>query len=400
MWKEITIKKNTQNKNSADPKPRKILILYTSAGSGHKAATMALKTAWEEQCPQDEIIIKDILTYTSGIFSFIYSRGYMTLVGKLPFLWRVFYYKDEEVAKFKPPNKFGWFIRWLALGKFVRKMKAMRPDIIISTHFFCSDGVVILKRRNYFDFKFAIITTDYGLHSAWLAPGTDQYFVPLPSMKAELLTIKDYLGVEEENIEVTGIPISPKFIDLPPKDELRRKFNLKPGIFTILLFRNVFTDSNFDLFIKYLIQVGHPLQLIMLAGREWPIPDKLKKTFIENNINYRIFGYIDFMEELMRLSDLVVSKTGGLTTSECLAAGAPMGIYSPYPGQEERNAEFLMEKGAGFKITQLASLHYHIAQMIENPDIIKNMSEAAKRISNPTAAYKIVKRLNEMGVAK
>ena len=354
---------------------------------------MAIKTAWSEMYPQDEVIIKDILSYTNGIFSYIYSRGYLTLVGKLSFLWRMFYYKDEEIAKFNPPNKFGWFMRWLVLGKFVRKMKQMRPDMIISTHFFCSDGVVLLKRRNYFNFKFAIITTDYGLHSAWLAPGTDQYFVPTESMKAELLTLKNYLGVEEDSVNVTGIPINPKFIDLPAKVDLRRKFNLDPDIFTILLFRNVFSDKNFNLFLKYLVQIKHPLQLIMLAGKEWPISDKSKQTFIENNITYRIFGYIDFMEELMRLSDLVVSKSGGLTTSECLAACAPMAIYSPYPGQEERNAEYLMEKGAGFKITQLASLHFRISEMIENREIINNMSEAARRISNPKAAYNIVKRL-------
>lgn len=319
------------------------------------------------------------------------------MVGKLPILWRILYYKDEDIAKFKPPNKFIWFIRKLVLAKFVREMKKAQPDIIISTHFFPSDGVVLLKRKNYYKFLFSIVTTDYGLHSAWLAPEADKYYVTTESMRAELLAQSDYLKLNENDIKATGIPIHPKFCSLNSKTKLRDKFNLDQDKFTILLFRNVFTKTNFKLFIKYLLKVPHPLQLILLAGKVWPISDKLKLQFIENDVSYRIFGYIDFMEELMRLSDLVISKSGGLTTSECLAAGVPLAIYSPYPGQEERNAEYLMEAGAGFKINQLSGLTYRITDMIENRDTVKSMSEAAQRISKPNAAYNIIRDLKSMG---
>jgi processive 1,2-diacylglycerol beta-glucosyltransferase len=356
-----------------------------------------LKAAWEDLYPEDDISVEDILESTNPIFRFIYSKGYLLAASKLPLAWRMMYYGGEDITRFKPPSKFDWAIRRLILGRFVKKMNKSRPDIIVSTHFLASDGAVILKKQKVFDFLFSIVTTDYGLHSAWISPHTNRYFVPTPNMRAELLTVGEYLKLQEKDIRVTGIPIHPKYVNLPSKKELREKFHLDPDIFTLLVFRGVFSNRNFNTFVKYVSKVPHPLQLIMVAGKEWPIPTKIKKIFVENNIAYRIFGYIDFMEELMALSDLVVTKSGGLTTSECLATKTPLAIYRPYPGQEERNAEYLMEQGAGFKINQLAGLPYRITDLIENRDKHENMSQAAERISSPKAAYKIVKDLKGLG---
>ncbi len=376
---------------------QKVLIVYTTAGSGHKAATQSLETAWRKLYPDDEVIVEDILSYTSRIFRFIYSSGYMLLASKLPILWRMSYYKDENIASFKPPGKFGWFIKRLVLNKFVRKMNKLKPDIIVSTHFLPSDGVVMLKRQNKFNFKFAVIITDYGLHSYWLAPHVDRYFVATPYMKAELLSRNDYLKLDDDQIVASGIPINPKYTDIAQKSSLREKFNLDPDQFTMLLFRNVFSDKNFETFINSLITVPHPVQLLLIAGKYWPISDRIKKKLVENNISYRIFGYIDFMEELMALSDMVISKSGGLTTSECMAAGTPMAIYRPYAGQEERNAEYILEQGAGFMVTQLAGIAYRITELIEDQEKLRKMKENTVRISRPQAAYTIVEELKKMG---
>lgn len=382
-----------------DERKNKVVILYTSAGSGHRAASNGLRAAWEELYPDDDVTVEDILKFTNPVFRFIYSRGYLLTASKLPILWRLIYYGGEDITRFKPPSKFDWLIRRLILGRFVKKMKKIRPDIIVSTHFLASDGAVILKRKNAFDFLFSIVTTDYGLHSAWISPLTNRYYVPTPNMRAELLTVGEYLDLQKKDIRVTGIPIHPKYSNLPSRKELRDKFHLDPDIFTLLIFRGVFSNRNFKTFVKYISQIPHPLQMIMVAGKEWPIPDKIKKIFVKNNIAYRIFGYIDFMEELMALSDLVVTKSGGLTTSECLATKTPLAIYRPYPGQEERNAEYLMEQGAGFKINQLAGLPYRITDLIENRDKYEKMSQAAERISSPQAAYKIVKDLKGLGAS-
>jgi processive 1,2-diacylglycerol beta-glucosyltransferase len=283
------------------------------------------------------------------------------------------------------------------MGKFIRKMKKMKPDIIVSTHFMPSDGTYLIKKSADFEFKFGIVITDYGLHTAWLTRDADRIYVATPIIKAELLTCKEHLNIEADDIKVTGIPIHPKYMDIPDKGFLRKKYNLDPEIFTILLFRDVFRKKNFEYFVEYLCMVPHPIQLIMLAGKEWPLPTRIKKKFVEHKIAYRIFGYIDFMEELMALADIVMTKPGGLTSSESLAAKSPIAIYKPYAGQEERNAEYLMEKGAGLKINQLAGLPYHLTQLIENREILKNMSEAAYRISRPNAAYDIVRDLKSLG---
>lgn len=371
--------------------------MYVSAGAGHKAATAALKAAWQELYPEDEISTYDILSFTPALFRFIYSHGYILMARTLPILWRIAFYRGEDLHKYKPPGKIDWFFRKLLMGKYIRTMKKAKPDIIVSTHFMPSDGTYLIKKSKVFDFKFAIVVTDYGLHTAWLTPDADRFYVPTPIIKAELLTCKKHLKIEEDDIRITGIPIHPKYMHIAEKEELRKKYNLDSEIFTILLFRDVFTKKNFEHFVEYLCMVPHPMQLIMLAGKEWPMPNSIKRKFAENNISYRIFGYIDFMEELMALADIVMTKPGGLTTSECMAAKSPIAIYKPYAGQEERNAEYLMEKGAGLKINQLAGLPFHLTQLIENRDKLENMSEAAGHISKPCAAHDIVKDLKSLG---
>jgi processive 1,2-diacylglycerol beta-glucosyltransferase len=387
-------KKDSERKTD---RGQKVWILFTSAGAGHKAATNSLKIAWTQLYPDDEVVTVDILDYTPAIFRFIYSRGYLLMASKLPILWRIAFYRGEDLHKFNPPGKLSWFFRKLIMGKFIRSLKKKKPDIIVSTHFMPSDAVYLLNREMNPPAKFAIIVTDYGIHTAWLTANADRFYVPTEAIKSELLTLKDYLNIDSDNIKVTGIPIHPKYIEIDDKNALRRKYNLEPDIFTILLFRDVFTKGNFEYFVKYLSMVPHPIQLIMLAGKEWPISDRIKRKFAENNISYRIFGYIDFMEELMALADIVITKSGGLTTSECLAAGTPIAIYKPYAGQEERNAEYLMEKSAGIKLNQLAGLPYTITELIENPEKLKNLSHGAKSISRPNAAFDIVNDLKKIG---
>ncbi|HEQ99094.1 MAG TPA: hypothetical protein ENO22_07120 [candidate division Zixibacteria bacterium] len=371
--------------------------MFTSAGAGHEAATNALKIAWSELYPDDDVVTEDILNYTPALFRFIYSRGYLLMASRFPILWRIAFYKGEDLHKFKPPGKLSWFFRKLIMGKFIRRIKKVRPDIIISTHFMPSDAVYLLNRKMNRPAKFAIIVTDYGIHTAWLTPGADRFYVPTEAIKAELLTLKEFLCIESDNVKVTGIPIHPKYTNIEDKQTLRSKYNLDPDIFTVLLFRDVFTKGNFEHFVRYLTMVPHPIQLIMLAGKEWPIPDRIKRRFAENNVSYRIFGYIDFMEELMALADIVITKSGGLTTSECMAAGTPIAIYKPYAGQEERNAEFLMEQGAGIKLNQLAGLPYRLTELIENPEKLKDLSAGARMIAKPNAAYDIVKDLKKIG---
>jgi processive 1,2-diacylglycerol beta-glucosyltransferase len=391
---EITKGDTMQNKKS-----QTALILYASTGSGHRAASTSLKQAWKELYPEDDVYLEDVLTYTNSLFSRLYSKGYDLSVTKTPWLWGLMYSADEEITKYKPPTPLGWSLRKLILSRFIRKMKQVRPDYIVSTHFLSSDGAVLLRKENSFDFHLSVVVTDFALHSIWLCPWADRIFVPAEFMKAELLAVKDRLNLTREKIGVHGIPINPKYTQLPSKTELRKKFNLDPEILTLLVFRDVFSKRNFDLLIHFLSLVQHPLQLLLVAGKQWPLPEKYKKIFVENEISYRIFGYIDFMEELMAVSDLAISKSGGLTSSECLAAGLPLAVYRPYPGQEEHNAEYLMEKGAGFKITQMASLQYRLTQLIENRDLREEMSKAAFRISSADAAYKIVKDLKSQETA-
>ena len=269
-----------------------------------------------------------------------------------------------------------------------------KPDVIACTHFLPAEVLGAQRAKGKLRAPVYTILTDYDIHSMWIQEGVTGYFVASSEM-AHALREK---GIGTASVEVSGIPILPEFArEYPPRETTRQTLGLNPAQRTVLVAAGGFGMMSADDAVKLL--AGHlpEAQFLAVAGRNAELEKRLKKLARAYKGRVKPFGFVDNMHELMAASDLAVSKSGGLTTSECLAMGLPMLVFNPIPGQEERNAIYLLEHGAGLWARTPAQMLFKVKALLDDPKRLADMQEAARRIARPRAAFDIAERL--MGLA-
>jgi processive 1,2-diacylglycerol beta-glucosyltransferase len=382
---QLAIKfESTENNKKLESK--KILLVYASAGKGHETACRAIGEALKERGFTGQIEIVDTLKFMPPFVASIFSQGYLYVASKLPWLWYALYESKSDLAEFKPPPPYQDAFWKIILRRFGKYLKEQRPDYIISAYFTSSWAGGRYKRLHNPNCRIATVVTDYGVHPAWLAADQDRYFVATEEIKQEIAGLDWYTSVQKDKIEVAGIPIEKKFGVPMNKKELIKKYELDPDRFTILLLTAVYGKLHIEMVIDQLLTCQRSLQILLVAYDGFEFSDKYKKLLADKGIPYRIYGKITFMPELMTMADIAITKTGGLTSTECLMCGCPMLIYKPYPGQEERNAALFMECGAAGRIYQLGSLAYKIDNLANSPDVHAGMVKAAHNLTRHRAA--------------
>lgn len=257
-------------------------------------------------------------------------------------------------------------------------IKEKSPDIIISTHPFSSQMVSYLKRKGKINPILATILTDFASHKQWLIGHeyTDFFFVSNHNMQQELC---DY-GVEQSKIYVTGIPMSGRFFEKFDKDVIFKMFSLNVTMPVILFFGG----GEFGLGKERTLQILQSLilnvpneQIVAIAGKNEKMRESFESLVKDLNVTDRVkvLGFTDKVPELMSISHLVVTKPGGLTTTESLASHLPLLVINPIPGQEEENAEFLEKHGVGIWIRKEANPDEIITNLFRSEQTLKTMKE-------------------------
>ena len=325
---------------------KKILIFYASYGGGHLSAAKSIQNYFLENYPAIETEMIDCMKYISKTLEKLTTGAYREMAKKAPKLWGKVYSGSEKglLSKIsKDSNK-------LMAKKLFKLIEEKNPDYIISTHPFSSQMVSFLKKKGLLHCKLATIMTDFAMHKQWLIGHeyTNLFFVSNDSMKQDLIAY----GVAENKIHVTGIPMSSRFFESFDQNKIYEMFDLDPNKKVILFFGG----GEFGLgkertvaILKAFLEKVPDYQIVAAAGKN----EKMKEAF-ENLVQechaqdrVRVLGFTDKVPELMHIASIVVSKPGGLTTTETLACELPMIVINPIPGQEEENAEFLEQKGAG-----------------------------------------------------
>jgi processive 1,2-diacylglycerol beta-glucosyltransferase len=372
----------------------KIVLIYASAGAGHRSACAAIKQSINDLRPDASVLMIDILDYMPKLISKLYSGGYILAASKYPMLWYFIYETGSDLSAYKAPGFWSRVFWGPIIRPLFRYLKKEKPDYIISSHFLSSWAAGQYKLRFDRSCQVSTIVTDYGIHPAWISPGQDIVFVPTEQLRAELMPFARYLGTER--IEPVGIPIHPSFSRSKDIKALKHKFQLDPQRRTILILGGMFGSRNIKDILDWLGNCRGQIQLIMVAGKHYPVSERIKERLIEHDIKYEFFGYIDFMDELMAVSDLAITKAGALTTTECLANGLPLVIFKPYPGQEVRNCDYLLEQGVAVRVDQLSGLCYKVDSILNEPGHLERMRIRAREISRPDSSERIVRILLDM----
>ena len=372
---------------------KKVLIFYASYGGGHLNAAKSIKEYIDNNYNEYETEMIDCMKYVSKPIEKITTSAYKEMAKKFPWVWGKMYNDSQKgpIAHIATRSNTIFAIKLL---KLLRKKK---PDIIISTHPFGSQMCSYLKRKGKITAKLATIMTDFSPHDQWLIghETTDFFFVAHDKMKEYLIS----KGISENKIFSTGIPISSRFLKEYNKSEILNEFKLENNKKTILFFAGgeFGLGRNITLkILKILIKNFNDIQVIAISGKNQKMKAKFESIVKEYNKenSVKILEFTNKVPELMAISDLVISKPGGLTTSESLASNLPMVIINPIPGQEEENAEFLEEKGTAIWIRKDSSTYDIFNNILSNSskleEMKKNTNILAKKHSTETICKTII----------
>jgi processive 1,2-diacylglycerol beta-glucosyltransferase len=354
----------------------KIIITYASAGTGHRRAAEALYNYFKENCPTHDLKIIDILEKTNPFFKNLYCWGYPFFVNHALWLW-CFGFWITYIKAFRPIIKtLVSLINQLNTRNFVQFLIQENADFIISSHFFPVEVVARLKRNQKLDSKLVTVITDFGVHPFWVLDDTDIYIVASDFSKEQLIQ----QGVKENKIEVLGIPIDAKFLKSFDKNILCKKFNIAPDKFTVLIVTGSFGIGKIEEAVDLLYQ---EVQILAVCAQNKILYARLKQ---KNYPGLKIFGFIDNIQELMAVSDIIITKPGGLTISESLAMDLLPIFITAIPGQETENAKVLAKKSIGINIKDIASIKDIVVDLKNHPDKLKNIKEKISKEKRPFAA--------------
>jgi processive 1,2-diacylglycerol beta-glucosyltransferase len=367
---------------------KRVLILSASVGAGHLRAAQAVELAAKELDPTAEVVSHDVLVFTSPAFRQVYGKAYLDLVNRAPYMLGIFYdMLDRPPSPQQKSDKLRRLVERLNLQKLLKLLTSERWDIVVSTHFLPAEMIALLKRKEKFFTPQFTVTTDFETHRLWVNQPCEHYFTATEE-GAEYLK---HWGVPSGDVSVSGIPIQPEFGRPLDRPLVLKKHGLAADRPIILQLSGGFGVGPIEQLYRALLDVKVPLQVIVGAGRNHELKSHLEPiTSIRHKT--KVIGYTDVMHEIMSVADLVLSKPGGLTTSEALASGAAIAIVNPIPGQESRNSDFLLENQAAIKINNVATLAFKITRLIENRDLLRTYQSNARRLGRPEAAFTIARR--------
>ena len=365
----------------------KILVAHVPAGSGHQRAAEAVAAAIRKLAPSAESILLDATPYSDRLYRWSFIRGYLTLIQRAPLLWGLGYYLTD----FKPLSRLVQQLHRVSNGLHGKLLESFflktKADCILCTHFFPMEVAANLKAQGRISARVITVITDYLPHALWIAPGVDLYVVGSPQAKENLLS----RGIPEERIRLLGIPVDPKFTDPVDRALLAKRFGLEPDRWTILIGSGGGGTGPVEKLVRLLGKLKVPLQLIVVAGKNNFLFEMLENIRSRFPHPMKVFGFIDFMNELMGVSDLLITKPGGLTCAEALVKGLPMILIYPIPGQERRNATVLQEMRVALVASCLEEATDRVQEFFENPQRFQELGRRAREASRPDAATKIAR---------
>jgi len=353
----------------------KIIITYASAGTGHFRSAEALYNYFKKNCSQHDIELIDALGKTHPLFRSFYRHGYPFLVSRALWLWGFFFWITS--AKYLRPvtKAIAVIINRLNTQTLVSYLIKSNADLVISTHFIPSEIAAYLKKAKKIRSRLVTVITDFGVHPFWIADDTDIYVVASDFTKEQLISE----GVKESSISVLGIPIDAKFLEQYDKNILCQKFGLAADKFTVLIVTGSFGIGEIEKVIDLLYK---ETQLLVVCARNKMLYAKLKK---KDYCGLKVFGFIDNIEELMAVSDVIITKPGGLTISESLAMDLVPIFIASIPGQEAENAGFLAKRSIGMNIKDIACLKGIILDFKNHPEKLDSIKERIRKEKRPFA---------------
>lgn len=367
---------------------KNVLILYASYGGGHLSAAKSIEEYFNQHEPEVHAEVVDCMKYINKVLEKVTTGAYREMAKKAPNLWGKVY-SDSQSGLLGHISSRSNKVMAIKLKHLIEEKK---PDLVVSTHPFSSQMLSYLKRKGKVHCKLATIMTDFAPHEQWLVghEHTDFFFVAHEGMKNSLIEH----GILENKIFATGIPLSSRFLEKFNYNDVLKTFNLSPDKDVILFFGGgefgLGKERTIEVLRALINNINH-YQIVAIAGKN----EKMKAEFqtIVEDLNaksfVKILGFTNQVPELMSISKLVITKPGGLTTTESLASELPLVIINPIPGQEEENAEFLENHGVGIWIKKEDEPQKVLSELLSSYNKIAEMKQNTKKLGRINSTKEI-----------
>lgn len=372
-----------------------IAVFHVSAGTGHTSAALALGAALRLQ-PGVEVVVEDVFDYVNDMARTVITSAYNELSTRLQPLYTMvhsrLHFEDTEDAL-----RANYVLKSMGqpfLRRFERRVEELGPAAIICTMQWPLHVLQDYGERTGVP-EYAVIT-DFSVQSSWLREGVAGYFVASELTRDVLLA----RGVAAARVHVTGIPVKLEIAEPKERDAMRQRLALPLAPPLISVFGGGVAPLRIRHMVAELLKGDQPATVVTVAGRNHQLQEALSDLSGGPLVSLRTLGAIDYVDDLVAASDLVISKPGGLITSEVLARGTPLIVIDPVPGQEEWNADVVAGSGAGLQIRVPELVPRAVRALLAQPERLAAMRAQARLVGRPRAAYDIAARVvADLGVA-
>ena len=357
----------------------KVLITYASAGAGHRRAAEAIHDYLRSNRKDLTLELVDILPFTNPFLRFCYNCGYPFLVHYAVWLWGFFFWMTEFRLTRWLSRKGSLIVNYFSCRRFANYLIKEKFDFVISTHFLNSELTANLKLENKIQSKLITVVTDFGVHPFWVSKGTDLYVVASGLTKDKLLS----MGISADMIQASGIPFSPSFTKTQNRVQLAGKFGIDGNKFTVLLMTGSFGSGPLE---EIAESICSEVQVLIVCARNNKLFSRLQNRNLEN---VNVFGFVNNAEELMAVSDVIITKPGGSSIAEIMNMELFPIFISAIPGQEQENVKILASYGVGCAPKNIREIKELIVDLKNNPQKLQSLKKNIGQVAKPLACQEI-----------
>jgi processive 1,2-diacylglycerol beta-glucosyltransferase len=384
---------HTLGRGGETGRPR-VAILHATAGSGHKSAAEALAAALAGLRPGAAVCEVDTLVFASGLYRSTYAASYNAMAARAPRLWGALYHSWGLAPVNKGTAPVRLTLDRLNLRRLVRVVEREAPDAIVCTHFLPVEALSPRRGRGSLKVPLFCVITDFAAHPFWAFPHVDLYFVAADEVADELAGH----GVPRERIEVTGIPVHPRFARGVGRRAAREQMGLAADRPVVLVMGGGSGVGPVAELATHLARLAARPQVVAVCGTNPRLRQRiaaLPEARAESGGAPDVvpLGFTRDVDRLLEACDLVVGKAGGLTCSEALIKGAPLVVFKPTPGQEVRNAQYLERHGAAIHADTVEEVVATVEAWLQDPGELRRRRQAARAIARPHAAETVARRV-------
>lgn len=368
---------------------KRVLLMYIGFNSGHHQAARAIEKALYSLDPHLATSSINSVNYTNPVLEKIINRTYLGIIKRKPEVWE-YLYDNRRIAE--KTRRLRALIRRYNSSRLKALLDDFQPDTVICTQAFPCGMVADYKVTFNSTIPLVGILTDFYPHSYWIYDAVNRYVVASEEARARLIEN----GVAADRISILGIPIDISFNAPLNRQQVIKRLGLEESAKTILVMGGSGGLGPIKGIVKVLDKVNSKIQIIVVTGNNTRLQSYLQARIKKFNKRVRLVGYADNMNELMGVSDILITKPGGLTVSEALAKALPIIIVNPIPGQEAKNTQFLLQKKAALKVDHINEMAHLVESICNAPSRLKALKEAAAALGRPESTLDIARMILEL----